>query len=124
MSWFGLRDKYKDLDTWNYRTREALIGVKVNRLTPQETAEIFAEIANGTIVYEQHDLDCDFYTKIDRDPNTGTVLYFHYWGYCKGSMYKFGSGGYIPIIHKKSGQVMEFELKNWTDAFKPKELTQ
>lgn len=91
---------------------EFLIPVKLTALSPEETAEVFVGVANKHVVYLGNNLGLDSYVRIDREAD-GKVTYFHYWVYHEGEMCKAGSGGYIPLLHQKSEQILEFELKHF-----------
>jgi hypothetical protein len=92
----------------------ALIKVKRVTLNSEEIVGVFVEIHNKTIQLNGTKNTTSVYHKIDRDPETNRVLYFHYYLFEDACMYKVGSGGYIPLLHLKKGEVIyEFEVKEF-----------
>lgn len=117
-SFFGSRDCIGS-GSWAEIMRTSMKKVNCVLLTPEEVANIFSEVANKSINYEKNDFCMDIYTKIDINNDIHNTIYgFHYWIHYQGRMWKIGSGGYIPLLHKKEYQLVEFDLVDWISSFK------
>lgn len=108
--------KYEYTYGWIAKVRRLpMAPLKVHFLTPQERAELFADIANGTVKEAGligGEVQMTAFHRMDRS-ESGRVEYFHYWLMTRtGGVFKVGSGGYIPLLHSDPKElVYEFELK-------------
>jgi hypothetical protein len=90
-------------------TQAPLAPVAVRKLKVEEITEVLTGVANKQIEYRGTlpRLQCDVYLKFERgDWDKKRITYFHYW-LCDGStMWKIGSGGYIPDLHSTVSDVI------------------
>lgn len=99
---------------WYLALKNGICPVKITKLDKEEVSQVFVDVANGTIKLDGNKNCITIYHKIDRDPETNNVLYFHYYIFYEGHMFKIGSGGYIPVLHTKESDVIhEFQIKEF-----------
>lgn len=99
---------------WCRMLRNGICPVNIIKLDKEKVSQVFVDVANDTIELDGYKDCITIYHKIDRDPDTNNVLYFHYYIFYEGHMFKIGSGGYIPMLHTKEHEVIhEFQIKEF-----------